>query len=234
MGDVKRFFEMIVPPPKLTEDQRGVALVFVLLIMAIAMTAALFAVRSILLGDKASQNDRDRQVAFQAAELALGDAELDIMDAELAMVPGSKSRGCELGPDFVGVDPGCHASGAKRGICGFSLDLVKPGSQPLHTQVDWEDTDDSTRTYALFGELTGRSAELRTGESLESGERLMPPTPSKPPKYVILEGPRGQEAGLPLVGYKVYALGYGVSPHTKVMLEADFIKPTVEKICRGA
>ena len=39
----------------------------------IAISAALFSARMTLLGDKASRNDRDRQVAFQAAELALND-----------------------------------------------------------------------------------------------------------------------------------------------------------------
>jgi len=56
--------------------QGGIALVFVLLMLAVAMGLALITARMTLMGDKASRNDRDRQIAFQAAELALNDAEL--------------------------------------------------------------------------------------------------------------------------------------------------------------
>lgn len=218
--------------------QRGIALVFVLLMMAIAMTAALFAARTTLLGDKASQNDRDRQVAFQAAELALGDAELDIMDAQLALKADSKSRGCKLGnpASAIVVEPGCSANADRRGICGLSDASLANPSKPMYAQVDWDDTDDGTRAYVTYGEFTGRSSEFTTGDGSTA---VKPPTPAKPPKYIIVQSPVKPQilvSGKPFkveAAYKVYAMGYGVNPNTKVLLEGDFYKPVLEKSCSG-
>ena len=129
-------------PPR---AQRGIALVFVLLMVVIAITAALFAARSTLLGDKAARNDRDRQIAFQAAEMALNDAELDIMDADLALASGSNARGCKFGnakAAFV-VEPGCSADSARRGVCGVNAAIMASPSVPFYKQVNWEDTNDT-------------------------------------------------------------------------------------------
>ena len=80
-----------------SNPQRGIALVFVLLMLAVAMGLALITARMTLMGDKASRNDRDRQIAFQAAELALNDAELEASGEEkyvrmLSLAEGSLSE----------------------------------------------------------------------------------------------------------------------------------------------
>lgn len=216
--------------------QRGIALVFVLLMVVIAISAALFAARATLLGDKAARNDRDRQIAFQAAEMALNDAELDIMDANLALATGSKARGCKFANPaaaFV-VEPGCSADSNRRGVCGVNAAIMASPSVPFYKQVDWEDANDSTRAYALFGEFTGRSTQLTTGD----GAVEAPPKPAKPPKYIIVQSPSkpqillGAGRTFQVQGaYKIYAIGYGANPDTKVMLEGEIYKPTIEKTC---
>lgn len=55
------------------------ALIFVLIMISIVFVIAAVSSRVVTLGERAARNDRDRQVAFQAAEAALSDAELDIM-----------------------------------------------------------------------------------------------------------------------------------------------------------
>lgn len=220
--------------------ERGIALVFVLLMMAIALTAALFAARSTLLGDKASRNDRDRQIAFQAAELALGDAELDIMDATLAKKVGSKSRGCKFGnpsAHFI-ADPGCSANADRRGLCGISAASLASPSTPMYKQIDWEDTSDSTRAYVKYGEFTGRSSDFDTGDGTTT---VMPPKPAKPPKYIIVQSPvkpqilLGGGKTFQMQGaYRIYAVGYGTNPNTRVLLEGDVYKPILEKTCVGS
>ena len=221
-------------PPR---GQRGIALVFVLLMVIIAITAALFAARLTLLGDKAARNDRDRQIAFQAAEMALNDAELDIMDADLALATGSKARGCKFANPtaaFV-VEPGCSADSNRRGVCGVNAAIMASPSVPFYKQVNWEDTNDSTRTYALFGEFTGRSSQLTTGDGTAV---VAPPKPAKPPKSLIVQAPNkpqillGAGRTFQVQGaYKIYAIGYGSNPDTKVMLEGEIYKPTLEKSC---
>ena len=68
--------------------QRGMALVFVLIMISIVFVIAAVSSRIVTLGERAARNDRDRQVAFQAAEAALSDAERDIMGPNT----GPKSR----------------------------------------------------------------------------------------------------------------------------------------------
>ena len=222
-------------PSGIKRPQRGLALVFVLLMMAIAITAALFAARSTLLGDKASRNDRDHQIAFQSAELALGDAERDIMDATLALTV-STARGCKFGNPAAGLvaDPGCSSNGERRGLCGVNAASQASPSTPIYEQINWEETSDASRVYMNYGEKTGRSAELTTGSGA-------PPQPAKPPKYIIVQSPVKPQLALPggkvfqvQAAYKVYALGYGVDVNTKVVLEAQIFKPILEQKCLAA
>lgn len=219
--------------------QRGIALVFVLLMLAVAMGLALITARMTLMGDKASRNDRDRQIAFQAAELALNDAELDIMDPEINHAADktksnatsvNKARGCSFGNPDEGLAPGagCSATTAARGLCGLdpSKALTTPPT-PLYQYTNWEETDDSKRTYVNFGEYTGRSADLVVGDGT---------TPAKKPKYIIFQTTNTNiAAGNAVVpikyAYKVYALGYGANEKTQVMLEGEFYKPMLDKFC---
>lgn len=216
--------------------QRGLALVFVLLMMVIAITMALFAARLTILGDAASRNDRDRQVAFQSAELALNDAELDIMDAGLALAAGSTARGCKFGNPNIAFHParGCSSDASRRGFC----DLDASSTEPIYQQIEWEkadgsEVDDSQRRYVRYGEFTGRSGELTTGTG-------KPPVPASPPKYIVVQSTpnklqilRGGQTMEVEAAYKVYALGYGVNRHTRVLLESQIYKPVLEKVCNS-
>lgn len=227
----------LLKKPLHRRPQRGLALVFVLLMMTIAITAALFAVRGTLLGDKAARNDRDHQVAFQAAELALNDAELDIMDATLALTPGSKARGCKFGNKDIAFypEPNCSANSERRGFC--ELVVQAPSSaKPMYQLINWEDTNDATRAYVKYGEFTGRSDQFATGDGTSA---VKPPTPAKPPKYIVVQSApskvqilRNNQTFEVEAAYKVYALGYGVNPNTKVLLEGEIYKPVLEKSCR--
>ncbi len=58
--------------------QRGVVMVIVLLFMLALSTIAIFAVRNVTLGERQARNESDYQIARQAAEAALRDAERDI------------------------------------------------------------------------------------------------------------------------------------------------------------
>ena len=212
--------------------QRGIALVFVLLMMVIAISAAVYSARQTLLGDKVSRNDRDRQVAFQSAELALNDAELDIMDADLPdTVP--QARGCKFANPAKGMlaEVGCSADSERRGYCAPDpINLAAATPKPYYELVNWADNDDGTRRYVKFGEFTGRSSQLQSGGL----------NPAQPPKYIIVAS-----AGRPqvLIGpgqtfevegaYKIYAIGYGVNKETQVILESEIYKPILEKKCRS-
>lgn len=219
-----------------TRSQRGLALVFVLIMMSIATAIALIAVRITLLSDRAARNDRERQVALQSAELALQDARDDIMSP-------AKTRGCQFGLPTMSPVAGCQADSEARGLCGPNEAL---GDQPLYQAINWEDTSDSTRVHVNYGEFTGRLNTLQVGTF---------GAPAKPPKYIIvdetntlnflvqlsnagatkLSRPQGKERDSSslknLAAFRVFALGYGTSPDIQVLLEAVILKPANSSQC---
>ena len=214
--------------------QRGVALIFVLLMLAIAMGIVIAVAHMTLSGSKASRNDRDRQIAFQSAEQALNDAELDLMDVNLTS-RAAKSQGvttgraCKIGfpfpkkapaPDYAEVDPGCHTKleGYQHGICALDGSAT---ATPLYKMIDWsvaENSDD--RQYVVFGEYSGRSSQLSTSTGI---------APAMKPRYLIVKAPPLKSNGS--AAFKIYALGFGANKNTQVMLESEIHKPGFEKNC---
>jgi type IV pilus assembly protein PilX len=65
--------------PRITSrDQQGASLVIALMFLIVLTILGLVAVRSSTVQERMAGNDRDRAIAFEAAEAALRDAELDI------------------------------------------------------------------------------------------------------------------------------------------------------------
>ncbi len=75
--------------------QSGVTLVIILLFMATLAIGGLYTARSALMGEKLARNQLDYQVARQAAEAALRDAELDLMISNGSQTPSG--AGCSRG-----------------------------------------------------------------------------------------------------------------------------------------
>lgn len=85
--------------------QRGAALLIALLMLTATMLLGVSAAQLSLMNEKSSRNDRDRHIAFQAAESALRDAARDLA--------GSRVR-----VDAFPTEPGnCHANGVAAGLC---------------------------------------------------------------------------------------------------------------------
>ena len=195
---------------------RGMALVFVLIMMSIIFVIAAVSSRLVTEGERTARNDRDRQTALQAAEVALSDAEVDIM--------GPTSLGTRV--YMFGTLPageGCSTEATTRGYCGRLLPSSSTTSlldiyRPIFAVSDTS----SSRAYATFGEFTGRDDEF----AVSSGGAL----PSRLPRYVIEKTSlnfrnRSQTVGKPLDAYIVTAIGYGLNPETQVILQAVISKP---------
>lgn len=204
------------------QQQNGVALVFVILMLAVAIGVVVISARMTLSGGKASTNDRDRQIALQAAELALNDAELDLMDVNLTdkspnpVAGATKGRACKFGnPEFPLLARVAGECGKKSSADGNQHGLCAPSSgsnTPAYQLVDWTEAEDNNdRAYVLFGEFTGRQGQLQLATGI---------APAKAPRYIIVEYPPQGD----IYKYKVYALGYGANASTQVMLEGEFTK----------
>jgi type IV pilus assembly protein PilX len=185
--------------------QRGVSLIVVLIVLVIATLLGIGSAQIALMAERSARNDRDAQIAWQAAEAALLDAELDIHD------PKTGSRHALLGTlsntnDFV---DGCGNStdNAQRvGLCA----LPASGNKPAWITVDF--TQDGSKAQTVeYGQFTGRQfAAGSTGIQ-----------PSRAPRYVIeaLVDPGNRDLTTVSHLYRVTAMGFGPNPDVQVVTQ---------------
>jgi type IV pilus assembly protein PilX len=179
--------------------QGGVALVVTLLMLAAVLLLAATAAGMALMGEKAARAGRDRQVALQAAEDALMDAERDIDEAA-----GARAARLAAPEDFMA---GC-GTGAALGLCGQGA----PGGPP-----PWQAVDLAADGVAL-GHFTGAAMETGTGA-----------LPMRRPRYIIERRPDhrpGEEAGgAARYHYRVTAIGFGNREGVQVVLQSAWRRP---------
>jgi type IV pilus assembly protein PilX len=171
------------------------------------------AVQIALQGEKSSRNDRDRQIAFQAAEAGLMDAEMDIENAA-----GANSRSHIFSKKSTeGFTGGCAAgtNNIHLGLCS----RADSGATPVWQTVDFLDESDKARTVP-YGHFTGQSFE--TGKGRGS-------LPGRPPRYIIelmLYNKPGEAASQEELTffYRVTAIGFGTQQGTQVVLQTFYRK----------
>jgi type IV pilus assembly protein PilX len=199
------------------------ALIFVLVIMSMVMVVVTITSRLALLSERSARNDRDRQIALEAADAALNDAEMDIMDP-------TKTRGCKFAnPDTpLLAGEGCATDAVSRGLCGL-IPSDEAIGKPIYKSINWDDTG-TTRGYVNFGEFTSRTF-LDVSQVGKAG------TPVKAPKYIIYQPIPKVNIALDALyspaipAFKIYALGYGANQQTQVLLEATILKPLPSNQC---
>lgn len=209
------------------QKQEGLAIIIVLGLMSIVFVVAAISVRLTLLAERSARNDRDRQIAFQAAEAALADAEMDIMGPNTAANKRCSIRSKHLEGLFV-PDCGTNTGDKTRGLCALNASTANP----LYTKVNFEETDDSKRKYTTFGEFTGRASYIKASSTGGLSANI--------PRYIIevvnhippvSANGKPAEAAKDEQAFLITAVGYGVSANTKVMLQAMIFKPLAAPGC---
>lgn len=193
--------------PRATQSGSALAVVIVLLIVISLLGIGSSQIS--LLGEKTSRYDRDQQIAFQAAEAALMDAEFDIRGPNDS--PNSR-RDIFASNSAVGFEVGCGTTGVNRGLCV----AAGQNDRPVWATVDF-DADGSTAPTVPFGEFTNR-----VFDSGNTGIR-----PARPPRYVIevvQDKQPGLGTGKLTYFYRVTAVGYGPTVGTQVALQMIFRK----------
>lgn len=182
-------------------SQAGISLIIVLLLLVIVSILGVGAAQIASMGEKSARNDRDLQVAWQAAESALMDAQCDLDPANTganATTPCPATRSALFAtPNTNAFVNGCGTSGTSRGLCALNTT-----GKPAWLTVDFTVVGNNAATTP-FGLFTGRSfASGATGIQ-----------PSKPPRYVIepIEDPvnRDLTGGNLSYIYRVTAMGFG-------------------------
>lgn len=188
--------------------QKGASLVVSLLMLIVVLLLGLSAAQTALQGEKASRNDRDHQIAFQAAEAALMDAELDIEASA-----GKDSRSAIFAPDSALYFPesGCRGDGKYAGLCASSgID-----GAPVWLTVDFSDQSENAKSVR-YGRFTDQLFQTGKGS-----------LPARLPRYIIELMPftlEGVAASPPTYFYRITAIGFGMRDTTQVVLQTFYGK----------
>ncbi|MEF2270251.1 PilX N-terminal domain-containing pilus assembly protein [Janthinobacterium sp. LS2A] len=191
----------------------GATLVYVLCLLVIILLLGISAAQMALQGEKAARGERDRQIAFQAAEEALVDAQNDIEG-----LPGAPGRSSLFGPgSAAGFADGCGEAGA-LGLCLPAT----PDAPALWLSMDLDGADAGSRAVS-YGQFTG--AVMQTGQGF---------LPSRRPRYLIELlpfHPPGAQATAAAGGmatesyvYRITAIGFGAQESTQVVLQSYYRK----------
>ncbi len=186
--------------------QSGVVLVISLIMLLLLTLIGLSGMQSTILEEKMAGNMRDRNMAFQAAEAALQDAEQHII--------GSMSG-------FTGFSPDCGAatpSTADNGLC------QNVGGSEFNPPV-WENPNVWAVTRSV--EYGSRTNAKKIGDTDGNGIVDVTPALSAQPRYIIdavkPEGGHVCDGANPC--YRVTVRAQGINPNTVVVLQTIY-KPT--------
>ena len=132
------------------EKQRGISLLTVLLILLIVSLLGTASVQITMMSERGARNDRDMDLAWQAAEMGLVGAEIEVQGPNSA----SNSRTQKILSGHVNIpSTGCQTNGDWRGFCFYET-KVNGKSRPTWLTVDIAETG-STSPSVEFGTFTG-------------------------------------------------------------------------------
>lgn len=206
--------------------QRGFSLIVVLLILLVTAVLGVGAAQVSLVSERSARNDRDTEVAFQAAEAALLDAESDVLGPN----DGARQRLCLFSHrDVSAFVAGCGGAGERQGLCAVS----EQGAVPAWMAADFSADSERSVAYGTFTGQTYLSGDTATGS--------VGTLPARAPRYIV-EAVRSrsqwhsgvlQSASAQAINYvfRVTAIGYGMREETRVVLQTTLYKPAASPGC---
>ena len=206
-----------------------VALMMLIVIIILGISASQMAINE----ERGARNDRDRQIAFQAAEAALKDAEFEILNpaAPACAAPAERGRGrtgtltCFNEGNSIGYVSSCSTP-PNEGLCDSTAGKLgwtgvdylyadARGGSPVHT--------------VQYGRFSGRSYGSQATLGTDK------PVSAFPPRYIIEIVPKntsidtlterassGGGLGGGLGGghmFRVTAMGFGANSNSQVVLQ---------------
>lgn len=201
--------------PAFGSRQCGATLVVSLILLVALLMLGISAAQLTLQGEKISRGERDRQIAIQAAEAALIDAELDIHGSPDAARSRSHIFSSHSAQGFPNErEAPCHSGQANQylGLCRHAAAEETPTWQ----LVNFDERKPELLHSVPFGRFTGKK--------FETGKGVLP---SRSPHYIIelmvynMPGADAQYGGY---FYRVTAIGYGIRETTQVVLQSVYRK----------
>lgn len=192
-------------PARRQTAQRGISLVMVMLILVVVSVLGVGAAQIAIMSERGARNDRDQQIAWQAAEAALVDAEFDMRDP----APATSRQSLFDAKNQVAFFSGCGTAASVAGGNSLGLCALNSAGKPAWLAVDFTTINAAATTTAL-GAFTGRSF-ASGGLGIQ---------PAQLPRYVIevLPDPVG-DASNPKLIYRVTAMGFGPRKDIQAVLQ---------------
>ena len=191
-------------------SSKGFSLVTTLILLVVVTVLGIGASQMALLSERSTRFDRDQQIAFQAAEAALVDAEFDIRGPNSFASQRLASFSADSATGFLET---C-GTGLLRGLCLPAISGQKPVWYA--NTVDFTDPSPSASTVQ-FGDFTGRTfINGLTGARSEI-----------PPHYIIEAIPDttpGSSASSKKLLFRVTAMGFGPRKETQAVVQMIFRK----------
>lgn len=193
-----------------TTKERGSSLIMIMIILAVTSILGIAGIKISMMSERGARNDRDQQMAWEAAEAALLDAEQDISSP-------SSTRRSIFTPvtDEQAFVQGCGKTGNSRGLCAMAIT-----GHPvwLTAGFDFSDTSSDAPSTA-YGTFTGR-----TFAAGSTGIR-----PFQAPRYVIeaIRDPADRDKtnfSSPAYVYRVTAMGFGPRKDIQTVVQMIYRK----------
>lgn len=212
--------------------QKGVSLIVVLMLLVIVSLLGVASMHIVMMGERAARSDRDMQLAWQGAEAALVDAEIELQGPNSF----SNSRTTLIQSAKPEITTGCNVSNANpwRGFCSLDSGQTDANGMAMPTWLTVDFMDDSADAPSVaLGTYTGRTFQS-AGNAVGIGVQ-----PAFAPRYVIeyididLSDPSGGQTtaqqqssisrdieGLKL--YRVTSIGFGPRSDIQAVLQTIY------------
>jgi|EndMetStandDraft_8_1072994.scaffolds.fasta_scaffold488349_1 type IV pilus assembly protein PilX len=225
-----------LPPNRLARRlaparQQGVAMVVVLMLMLALMGIVAFSARNANFGEISSRNQLDGEIARQAAESAMRDAERDLLLSDGSVLQGTAKCKREGARPLESAIAGFSAT-CVGGQCDKSLNDYKTTSwvaSSTNAEPWWP-----TAKGGLWGDPTTKPQTVNAAScatftggvpiGLYTGAPAVPGVAIQP-EYLIEQFSR---SGGRIIYYRITARGFGVSDRTQVVLQSYFQPFTIK------
>lgn len=175
---------------RISPRESGVSLIMVLIILVATSLLGVGGAQIAMMSERGARNDRDQQIAWQAAEAGVTDAERDISNSS------STRKSIFDGKSVTAFVPGCGTSGTSLGLCTL---VTSNSSKSAWLAVDFTDSSGPTTAFGAF-----------TGTTYPFGDVGI--QPELPPHYVIEIVPDNTGDATPggqAYVYRITAMGFG-------------------------
>lgn len=182
-----------------------------MLILVVVSILGVGGIQIVMMAERGTRNDRDMQLAWQAAEAALVDAEFDIDGLPASSTSKRNNIFLLSKTDTAKFIENCGNSGQSIGLC-----TLNSTGKPVWLTVDFTATGTGAAT-TNFGQFTERQFPSGTAGI----------QPAKPPRYIIepIPDPNYSRTSEPTdmkYIYRITAMGFGPNANTQAVLQSVY------------